>query len=65
MPRIDDPTTAEAEPVRRRWIGLTGDQRATAAELARRAERLRAESEDGISVTEAVRLAAIQLGFEP
>jgi len=48
----------------RRWRTLDPEQRAMAAELARRAERLRAESEDGISITESVRLAAMQLGFD-
>ncbi len=54
----------DADPMPRRWLKLDQEQRAMAAELARRAERLRADSEDGISITEAVRLAALQLGFD-
>jgi hypothetical protein len=65
MTPTEDATPSEADLTPRRWLKFTDDQRAAAAELARRAERLRANSEDGISVTEAVELAAIQMGIEP
>lgn len=64
MSPTQDATPSEADLTPRRWAKFTDGQRAAAAELARRAERLRANSEDGISVTEAVELAAIQMGIE-
>ena len=64
MDHTEDPRPAEADSVPRRWLKFSDDQRAVAAELARRAERLRAGSEDGISIREAVELAAIQMGAE-
>ncbi len=45
--------------------GLTPEQLALADDLHTRALALRAASEDGISIREAVALAAIQLGLEP
>lgn len=44
---------------------LTPEQLALADDLHTRALALRAASEDGISIREAVALAAIQLGLEP
>ena len=64
MTHTQDPTPADPDLTPRRWPKLDPEQRAVAAELARRAERLRANSEDGISITEAVELAAIQMGAE-
>lgn len=46
-----------------RELRMTSEQRGLAAELARRAHELRSGSEEGLSVTEAVELAAIQLGL--
>jgi hypothetical protein len=45
--------------------GLSPEQQALAEDLHVRALSLRAASEDGISIREAVALAAIQLGLEP
>jgi hypothetical protein len=44
---------------------LTPEQLALADDLHTRALALRAASEDGISIREAVTLAAVQLGLEP
>lgn len=44
---------------------LTPEQLALADDLHTRALALRAASEDGISIREAVALAAVQLGLEP
>ncbi|MDH6125927.1 hypothetical protein [Kitasatospora sp. GP82] len=46
------------ETVRRRWQKLDDEQRALAEELMRRAEALREVSEDGLSIAEAIELAA-------
>lgn len=45
--------------------GLTAEQLALADDLHTRALALRAASEDGLSIREAVNLAAVQLGLEP
>lgn len=50
---------------RRETGGLTPDQLALADDLHTRALALRAASEDGLSIREAVALAAVQLGLEP
>lgn len=55
-------------PTRRprgRLRDLTPEQLALADDLHTRALALRAASEDGISIRDAVTLAAIQLGLEP
>lgn len=52
----------EPRPVRR---ALTPEQQHLADELQRRAQRLRSISEDGLSIREAVELAAVQLGVAP
>lgn len=55
-------------PTRRprgRARALTPEQLALADDLHTRALALRAASEDGISIREAVNLAAVQLGLEP
>lgn len=44
--------------------GLTPEQQALADALQVRAERIRSESEDGLSIREATNLAAIQLGYD-
>jgi hypothetical protein len=44
---------------------LTPEQLALADDLHTRALALRAASEDGISIREAVNLAAVQLGLQP
>jgi hypothetical protein len=44
---------------------LTPEQQALAEDLHVRALALRAASEDGLSIREAVALAAVQLGLEP
>jgi hypothetical protein len=44
---------------------LTPEQQSLAEDLHVRALALRAASEDGISIREAVALAAVQLGLEP
>lgn len=41
---------------------LTEEERELAAELVERATRLRENSEDGLSITEAVAMAAFQMG---
>ncbi len=46
-----------------RELRLTAGQRDLMEELMRRAHELRSGSEDGLSVTEAVELAAVQLGL--
>ncbi|MDI5965789.1 hypothetical protein [Streptantibioticus silvisoli] len=43
---------------------LTAEQQVLADELHARAEALRAGSEEGLSIREAVELAAVQLGLE-
>lgn len=43
---------------------LTPQQQAMADELHMRAAALRAASEDGLSISEAVELAAVQLGLQ-
>ncbi|MER5461634.1 HNH endonuclease signature motif containing protein [Streptomyces sp. NPDC002668] len=45
--------------------GLSGREQKLAAELERRATELRANSEEGLSIREAVALAAVQLGMSP
>lgn len=45
--------------------GLTAEQRELAHRLMDRAFKIQEEAEDGLSVCEAVRLAAVQLGLEP
>jgi hypothetical protein len=45
--------------------GLTPEQRQLAERLMERAFKIQEEAEDGLSVQEAVRLAAVQLGLEP
>jgi hypothetical protein len=45
--------------------GLTPEQRRIAELLITRAFQIQEEAEDGLSVREAVRLAAVQLGLEP
>ncbi|MDK1473656.1 hypothetical protein QNO07_09510 [Streptomyces sp. 549] len=73
---MTEPTTAPAEsdwgpsrPTaahRRTGRGaLTPEQQALAEDLHVRALALRAASEDGMSIREAVALAAVQLGVEP
>ncbi|MGW3196274.1 hypothetical protein ACWDBD_17145 [Streptomyces sp. NPDC001118] len=47
-----------------RWT-LTPEQLALADDLHTRALALRAASEEGLSIREAVALAAVQLGLEP
>lgn len=55
---------------RRRWAKLTDEQRDLAAELVARAERLRdqanADPDDdrGLSLREAMALAAVQMGLD-
>lgn len=51
-------------PTHRRWLPLTPEQRQLAADLAERAERIRARAEDGMSFREAIDLAAAQLGID-
>ena len=68
-------TETEAPPPDDRWgptrrprgrvRDLTPEQLALADDLHTRALALRAASEDGISIREAVTLAAVQLGLEP
>ncbi|MFD5798642.1 hypothetical protein ACFWIO_34950 [Streptomyces diastatochromogenes] len=54
------------KPHRRTGRGaLTPEQLALADDLHTRALALRAASEDGLSIREAVALAAVQLGLEP
>jgi hypothetical protein len=49
---------------RRSWSRLDDHQRGLAAELMARAEQLRAQAdEEGLSVADAVALAAVQLGL--
>lgn len=53
---------------RRRWATLTDEQRDLAAELMARAERLRDQANadpdsDGLSLREAMALAAVQMGL--
>ena len=60
--RSTSATTPPAVP--RRWVPLNAEQRTVATELQRRAALLRDDSEDGISITEAVALAAIQMGLD-
>jgi hypothetical protein len=55
---------APAQTVHRRWLPLSEEQRAVAAELQRRAALLRDGSEDGLSVRDAVALAARQMGLD-
>lgn len=43
---------------------MTPEQLELMAELGRRAETLRSGSEEGLSVSEAVELAAVQMGLE-
>lgn len=59
--------SAVTEPTeeRRTWRALTPQQTALAAEISRRAELLRAESDGELSVTESVAVAAMQLGHFP
>ena len=68
MPDTEDqwqPSRPE-RPHRRTGPGcLTPEQLALADDLHTRALALRAASEDGISIREAVALAAVQLGLEP
>ncbi|MFH9072712.1 hypothetical protein [Streptomyces alboflavus] len=55
-------------PTRRprgRTRALTPEQLALADDLHTRALALRVASEDGLSIREAVNLAAVQLGMEP
>ncbi|MFI1928311.1 hypothetical protein [Streptomyces sp. NPDC020377] len=60
------PPTRPEKPHRRTGPGcLTPEQLALADDLHTRALALRAASEDGISIREAVALAAVQLGLEP
>ena len=68
MPDTEErwPPTRPEKPHRRTGPGcLTPEQLALADDLHTRALALRAASEDGISIREAVALAAIQLGLEP
>ena len=44
---------------------LTPEQQALADDIHARALAIRAASEDGLSIREAVALAAVQLGLEP
>lgn len=59
------PTPAHRNPPGQGGNRLTAAQLALADDLHTRALALRAASEDGISIREAVTLAAIQLGLEP
>lgn len=68
MPDTEEPLSASRplKPHRRTGRGaLTPEQLALADDLHTRALALRAASEDGISIREAVELAAVQLGLEP
>lgn len=53
----------EAYVKRKRWIELTVEERKLANELHNRASKLRDEVDD-ISITQSVKLAAIQMGLE-
>lgn len=53
------------KPRRGRLRDLTPEQQELAEDLHVRALTLRAASEEGISIREAVALAAVQLGLEP
>jgi len=71
MPHTESPATENQweqtrplAPHRRKTGGLTPEQLALADDLHTRALALRAASEDGLSIREAVALAAIQLGLE-
>lgn len=59
------PTAAHRNPPGPGGNRLTAEQLALADDLHTRALALRAASEDGISIREAVALAAVQLGLEP
>jgi len=68
MPDTEDPwpSTRPEKPHRRTGRGaLTPEQLALADDLHTRALALRAASEEGLSIREAVALAAVQLGLEP
>lgn len=63
MPDTESPTPVE----RPRWAALTDEQRDLAAELVARAEKLRTEANadpdsDGLSIRDAMALAAVQMG---
>ncbi|MFJ4925340.1 hypothetical protein [Streptomyces sp. NPDC088736] len=60
QPRRPDKTHRRTGPG-----GLTPQQLALADDLHTRALALRAASEEGISIREAVNLAAVQLGLQP
>ena len=67
MPDTEEPMppSRPVSPHRRTGRGgLTPEQLALADDLHTRALALRAASEDGISIREAVALAAVQLGLE-
>jgi hypothetical protein len=55
--------TEPAAAPRRSHKTLTPAQLALAEDLAARAERLRADSDGDLSITDAVALAAVQLGY--
>jgi hypothetical protein len=68
MPDTEDhwqPTRPEKTHRRTGRGALTPEQLALADDLHTRALALRAASEDGISIRDAVTLAAVQLGLEP
>jgi hypothetical protein len=68
MPDTEDhwaPTRPDKPHRRTGRGGLTPEQLALADDLHTRALALRAASEDGLSIREAVTLAAVQLGVEP
>ncbi|MFF4403663.1 hypothetical protein [Streptomyces sp. NPDC001404] len=72
MKPTEDPTLEDrwkaTRPIpahRRETGGLTPAQLALADDLHTRALALRAASEEGLSIREAVTLAAVQLGLEP
>lgn len=55
----------EAKKRENREKRMTPEQLDLMAELTRRANELRADSAEGLSVSEAVALAAVQLGLSP
>lgn len=59
------PTRPEAAHRKTGRSALTPEQQQLAEDIHTRALALRAASEDGLSIREAVALAAIQLGLEP
>ncbi|MFD5697488.1 hypothetical protein [Streptomyces lasiicapitis] len=68
MPDIQPASPDDWPPTRRprgRTRTLTPEQLALADDLHTRALAIRAASEDGLSIREAVDLAAVQLGLEP